>query len=109
MWVSSEESKDESDYTPNKNSEQSSTSTNTNEKPIKTNPKPPPIFVEQVELITPLTTSLDEVANSSYQHKILKNNEVKIQPSNSATFSFIVDMLKSKKSHFFTFKPSDCW
>ena len=42
--------------------------------------KPPPIYVSKVENIQPLKILLKEIASNQYELKLLRENEIKIQP-----------------------------
>lgn len=66
--------------------------------------KPPPIFVEGVECIKPLTELLDTMAVDNYTTKSLSNNRVKIQPSNVEHYSKITKALEEKKTMFHTYQ-----
>lgn len=70
-------------------------------------PKPPPIYVEDLENISALTNALDVVAKNKYELKVLKNNEIKIQTQDSNSFSSINTLLKQKDTHYYTYKPKD--
>lgn len=66
--------------------------------------KPPPIFVDGVSNIQPLIALLDEHVNDSYEIKVLRNEQVKIQPISSAAYSVIVKQLEIKQTEFYTYK-----
>jgi hypothetical protein len=69
--------------------------------------KPPPIFVDGVCNISPLTQLLNEVAKNEHELKILNNQQVKIQPKTTEKFSIIVKALKEKQTSFHTYKPKE--
>lgn len=57
--------------------------------------KAPPIFIG-VENIIPLKSLLDEIAKNQYTIKILRNNQVKIQPLATEKYIPIMDALKKR-------------
>lgn len=67
-------------------------------------PKPPPIYVDQVFNIQPLTDLLAEIACEEYEIKILKGEEVKIQPKTTLAYRTIVKELQKKGTEFHTYK-----
>ncbi|KAJ8708360.1 hypothetical protein PYW07_010485 [Mythimna separata] len=71
------------------------------EKPIK----PPPIFVDKVENIQPLISLLNEHVRDNYELKVLKNDQVKIQPKTSEAYRDIVKQLEIKNTEFYTYRP----
>lgn len=71
------------------------------EKPIK----PPPIFVDRVSNIQPLTKLLNETVEDAYEMKILRSEQVKIQPKTLQAYSTIVKELQMKNTEFHTYKP----
>ncbi|KMQ93691.1 nucleic-acid-binding protein from transposon x-element [Lasius niger] len=70
----------------------------------KTVIKAPPIFIEGVENIIPLKFLLDEIAENQYTIKILRNNQVKIQPLATEKYISIMDALKKKGTQGFTYQ-----
>lgn len=66
--------------------------------------KPPPIFVEGVEEMKPLTDELQKCAPNGYTIKSLNNNQVKIQPDTSQTYTVIVKALTAKATQFHTYQ-----
>ena len=72
---------------------------------VSKQPKPPPIYLQDVEYISTLTSGLDQVAEGMYQLKILNNNEVKIQSTESENYSSIIKLLDEKNTRYYTYKP----
>ena len=70
----------------------------------KTAPKPPPIYIAMVENVQPLISLLNTVANNEFEIKILRDNEVKIQPHTEENFSKITEALSEKNTQFHTYK-----
>jgi len=66
--------------------------------------KPPPIFVDGVENIKPLSALLDEVAQKDYQMKILNKNEIRITLTTSETYSKVTKALEEKNTQFHTYQ-----
>ena len=62
--------------------------------------KPPPIYVQNVERIWVLHDALAKLSDTSYELRILRNNEVKIILANSTYYSKIIDFLRSKETEF---------
>lgn len=58
--------------------------------------KPPPIFIDDVSNIQPLISLLNEHANEHYEIKILRNDQVKVQPKFSEVYSKIVKQFEIK-------------
>ncbi|KAF5297286.1 hypothetical protein FQA39_LY12125 [Lamprigera yunnana] len=52
---------------------------------LKKEPKPPPMFVEEVKNMEPLITLLDNTTKKKYVLKTLHNEQVKIQPEEAFT------------------------
>lgn len=52
----------------------------------------------------PLKTVLDEIAKEQYELKLLKNNQVKIQPLTSAKYHSIMEALKQKGTQGYTYQ-----
>lgn len=67
--------------------------------------KPPPIFVDKVSNIQPLIKFLNDVVKDCYEIKILKGEQVKIQPKTIENYTTIVKELKLKNTKFHTYKP----
>ena len=57
-----------------------------------------------VENVKPLLKLLNEVAPNEFAMKILKNDEVKIQPKTEEKYSVIRKSLIEKNTQFHTFK-----
>ena len=68
-------------------------------------PKPPPIYVSNVENIIPLKSLLEIIAPKSYEFKTLRNNEIKIQPLDIESYRNITKSLEEKNTEFHTFRP----
>lgn len=68
-------------------------------------PKPPPIFIDKVTNIRPLTKLLEETVGGQFEIKVLRNNQVKIQPLTSEAFKTIEKELEGKGTEFYTYKP----
>lgn len=68
------------------------------------NSKPPLIFVDKVENIIPLTKLLNDTVKENYELKILRAEQVKIQPKSTTAYSVIVKELRNKGTEFHTFK-----
>lgn len=79
-------------------------SPNENHKTAVKQPKPPPIFVDKVSVLRPLTELLNECANDNYELKVLQNERVKIQPKTPDAYRIIVKHLENKETEFFTYK-----
>ena len=67
--------------------------------------KPPPIFIDGVEQIQPLYDMLNNVANDSYDIRIVNSNQVKIQIKTPEIYKNVVKELESKNTQFYTYKP----
>ncbi|XP_050677224.1 uncharacterized protein LOC126973896 [Leptidea sinapis] len=70
-------------------------------KPIR----PPPIFVDKVSNMQPLSKMLEEVASNDYVIKVLQGERVKIQSKSSDTYCLIYKELKKRNTEFFTYQP----
>lgn len=68
-------------------------------------PKPPPIFIDKVTNIRPLTKLLDETVHGLFKIKILPKDQVKIQPKTSDAYRTIVKELDNNGTEYFTYKP----
>ena len=69
--------------------------------------KPPPIFVDHVSNIQPLIDMLNEKVNNEYVLRVIKPNQIKIQPSKPDIYSIIVKELTAKNTEFFTYKAKN--
>lgn len=67
--------------------------------------KPPPIFVDGVENITPLKQLLDEFAKTEYELKVLRNNSVKILMKTHEVYKKVEEQLDLKGTDYYTYKP----
>lgn len=82
------------------------TELNTNEEPIIPRlPRPPPIFIDDVENIQPLKLMLDQIAGDQYLMKILYDKKVKVMAKTSDKYTLIIKGLKDKKTKFYTYQP----
>ena len=66
--------------------------------------KPPPIFVDRVDNISPLIQLLNDCSKDSYELKVLSSNRVKIQAFNPEHFSVIVKKLDEINTELYTCK-----
>jgi hypothetical protein len=66
--------------------------------------KTPPIFVQGVKNISPLTDLLNAKAKDNYEIKVLNLDQVKIQPLTSVFYTVIIKALEEKKTEFHTHK-----
>lgn len=64
----------------------------------------PPIYVDRVSNIQPLTNLLNDIANEEYIIKILRDEEVKIQPKSTQAYTNIIKELQKKGTEFHTYK-----
>jgi hypothetical protein len=69
--------------------------------------KPPPIFVQGVKNIYPLTDLLNAKAKDNYEIKVLNPDQVKIQPLTSVSYMVIIKALEEKKTEFHTYKQKN--
>lgn len=53
----------------------------------KSSPKPPPIYVGRVKNIISLTNLLNDIAKDNYVLKVLRDEEIKIQPKTTQDYS----------------------
>jgi len=74
------------------------------EPPVDKLPKPPPIYVDRVTNMQPLTELLNETVKRDYEIKVLRADEVKIQPKSAQAYTIIVRELKNKGTEFHTYK-----
>jgi len=72
--------------------------------PVDKLPKPPPIYVDRVVNMQPLTELLNETVKGDFEIKVLRADEVKIQPKSAQAYSIIVRELKNKGTEFHTYK-----
>lgn len=68
-------------------------------------PKPPPIFIDKVDNITPLVKLLNETVPNLFVVKVLPGNRVKIQPTSGDAYRSIIKELDSKNTEYYTYKP----
>lgn len=71
------------------------------EKPAKA----PPLYVDRVSNIQPLLKMLDEIAADNYELKVLRNDQVRIQPKSTEVYTKIVKNLQEKNTEFYTYRP----
>jgi hypothetical protein len=69
--------------------------------------KPPPLFVDKVSNIQPLTKMLQEIVKDDYEIKTLKAQRVKIQLKSAESFSAVYKELKLRNTEFFTYQPKE--
>lgn len=74
------------------------------EKSKNANIKAPPIFVSNVETVTPLKEMLGNIAGDAYTLKILANNEVKILLHSPELYVSVIEKLKNKNTEFYTYQ-----
>lgn len=67
-------------------------------------PKPPPIFVNEVDNIIPLQALLRCVAPDAHSIKIINSNHVKITSDSKEVYSAIVKALTEKSTKFHTYQ-----
>jgi hypothetical protein len=67
--------------------------------------KPPPICIQGVKNITPLTDLLHRIAKDNYKLKVLNFDQVKLWPNTSEGYTTITKTLIEKKTEFHTYKP----
>ncbi|GAB0087348.1 hypothetical protein DMENIID0001_016440 [Sergentomyia squamirostris] len=70
----------------------------------KREPRPPPIFVHNVQDIKPLTDLLEAVAKNAYTYKTLRDLTVRIQPSNGDTYRKLHKALKDKNTDMHSYQ-----
>lgn len=75
----------------------------TAQKPIK----PPPLFVDKVSNIQPLYNMLNDTVTDQYEIKILRGEQVKIQPKTTEAYTKIYKELQKRETEFYTYKPKD--
>ena len=83
--------------------DENDTQITTQEPPRQT--KPPPIYVSGVENIQPLKKLLQDIADKNYELKLLKENELKIQPKTIEMYQVITKALVDQNTEFHTFRP----
>lgn len=94
---------DEQETASNKN-----TDTSISKKHVKVpSRKPPPIYIQGVQMISKLIKALNDLPNCKYELKVLKDNEVKVQPAESIHYTAIIKMLKDKNTQYYTYKPKE--
>jgi len=74
------------------------------ESPTVKPPKPPPIYVGNVSNIQPLTNLLKNTVRDEYEIKVLRENEVKIQPKSTQAYTIIVKELQKRDTEFHTYR-----
>lgn len=67
-------------------------------------PRPPPIFVYNVEQVNPLITLLNEMAPKKYTLRVLANNQVKIQLETIEAYKAVLKILLEKKTELHSFQ-----
>lgn len=58
--------------------------------------KPPSIFVHKIGNIQPLTKMLNSTVRGEYEIKIMRNEQIKIQPKTTQAYFIIVKELQKK-------------
>ena len=69
--------------------------------------KPPPIYVQGVQQISILTKALNRIAENNFILKSLRSSDVRIQASDSKSYSAIVKLLREKNTKYYTYKPKE--
>ena len=69
-----------------------------------TEPKPPPIFISGVTNTKPLIELINTIGKK-YLVKTLRNDQVRVQPTESTVHTTIVKALIDKNTEFHTYKP----
>lgn len=69
--------------------------------------KPPPLFIDKVSNIQPLYDMLNNTAADQYEIKILRGEQVKIQPKTTEAYTKIYKELKKRDTEFYTYKPKE--
>lgn len=72
---------------------------------VKKPVKPPPIFVDKVSNIQPLISLLNKLVKGDYNIKVLRDEQIKINPRTLQAHSIIVNELQIKETEFHTYKP----
>lgn len=72
-------------------------------KPIK----PPPIFVDKVSNIQPLTKMLEDITQGDFEIKILPSERVKVQTKSAEAYTTVYKELKKRSTEFFTYQPKE--
>lgn len=70
-------------------------------KPIK----PPPMFIDKVSNIKPLSEMLENTVRGDYEIRILSGERVKVQAKSDKSYSIIYKELKKRNTEFFTYQP----
>lgn len=60
--------------------------------------------MDKISNIQPLSKLIDKIAKNSYELKVLRNNQVKIQSKSTDIYRLIVKELKERNTKFFTYK-----
>jgi hypothetical protein len=68
-------------------------------------PKPPPIYITDIQNISPLIQLLEQIAQQQYEIKA--GNQVKVQTKTSESYRIIIKALAEKRTHFHTYKLKD--
>lgn len=67
-------------------------------------PKPPPIFINDVQNFAPLQSLLLSIAPDGYDMKIINNSNVKIMSKTKVSYSAIIQALTEKNTLFHTYQ-----
>lgn len=66
--------------------------------------KPPPIYIDRVSNIQPLTKLLNDIAKDEDEIKVLRAEKVKVQPKTTQIYTTIIKELQKRGTEFHTFK-----
>ena len=65
---------------------------------LKTAPKPSTIYVSKVEDIQPLKNTLEAIVVNQYEIKVMRADEIKIQPKNIESYRFVKKAQEEKNT-----------
>jgi hypothetical protein len=71
---------------------------------LENTPKPPPIYITDVQNISPLIQLLEQIAKQQYKIKALADFQVKVQTKASKSYRIIIKSLAEKHTGFHTYK-----
>jgi hypothetical protein len=63
-------------------------------------PKPPPIYVTELQNISPLTQLLEQTAREQYEVTALADNQINVQPKTSERYDTTVRAVAEKHIEF---------
>lgn len=75
--------------------------------PHKRSNKLLPIYVQGAECVKTLNNALNDVAKENFELMALRNDEIRIQSSDSVHYRTIINMLRINDTKYYTFKPKD--